>query len=164
MIHNFDVQLQVALRALEEVVAPALGGAEKHVVEQLMLSIATIGFVKTRLPQARRFYRMELQSCIDLAVESARITGAPDAMVQAISDAKSALADPDADIAEYEAISRQLRDHVTALSHASAGRPYQQQLDAFILEKSGALVMQYRLWCAPFGFELQPETLPKADW
>ena len=49
MIHSFDSQLQVALRALEEVVAPSLAGAEKHVVEQLMLAIVTIGFVKTRL-------------------------------------------------------------------------------------------------------------------
>ncbi len=164
MIQNFDVHLQVALRALEDVVAPALGGAEKHVVEQLMLSIATIGFVKMRLPEARRFCRMELQSCINLAAEAASIAGSPDALAEAISIGKSALADPAADLAEFEAASRRLRDEVTALSHASVGQPYQQQLDACILEKSGALVTQYRLWGAPFGFELHPESLPKADW
>lgn len=163
MIQGFDVQLQVILRALEEVVAPALGGAEKHVVEQLMLSIATIGFVKTRLPEARRFYRMELRSCIDLAKEAGRISGT-DSLARAIEAGESALADPEADIADFETASRSLRDGVTALSHASVGQPHQAQLDAAILEKSGALVAQNRLWCAPFGFELQPENLPKPDW
>lgn len=163
MIQGFDVQLQVILRALEEVVAPALGGAEKHVVEQLMLSIATIGFVKTRLPEARRFYRMELRSCIGLAKEAGRISGT-DSLACAIEAGESALADPEADIAHFETASRSLRDGVTALSHASVGQPHQAQLDAAILEKSGALVAQNRLWCAPFGFELQPENLPKPDW
>ncbi len=164
MIHSFDAQLQVSLRALEEVVAPALGNAEKHVVEQLMLAIMTIGFVKTRLPEARRFYRMELRSCIDLASEAARISEASAALAEAISAGESALVDPEADIAEFEAVSRKLRDSVAALSHASVGQPWQAQLDAAILEKSGTLLTQNRLWCAPFGFELQPENLPPAAW
>lgn len=164
MIQNFDVQLQVVLRALEEVVAPALGSGEKHVVEQLMLSIATIGFVKTRLPEARRFYRMELKNCIELAEETARITNTSGTLAEAIKLAQSALADPEADIAEFEIASRRLRDLVTELSHSSVGQPYQAQLDAVILEKSGALISQYRLWCAPFGFELQLDNLPKPAW
>jgi hypothetical protein len=164
VIQNFYVQVQVALRALEEVVAPALGSTEKHVVEQLMLSIATIGFVKTRLPEARRFYRLELHNCIELAEEVARITSSSDTLAETINMARCALADPEADIAEFETASRRLRDLVTALSHSSVGQPYQAQLDAAILEKSGALVAQYRLWCAPFGFELQLDNLPEPAW
>lgn len=164
MIHGFDSQLQVALRALEEVVAPALGGAEKHVVEQLMLSIMTIGFVKTRLPEARRFYRMELRSCIKLASEAVRIAGASGALIDAIRAGEAAMADPEADIAEFEAASRCLRDGVTAVSHAAVGQPCQAQLEAAILDQCGQLLAQNRLWCAPFGFELQPENLPQAAW
>jgi hypothetical protein len=164
VIQNFDSQLQVALRALEEVVAPALGGAEKHVVEQLMLSIATIGFVKTRLPEARRFYRMDLRHCIDLATEVARIAGVHEPLTEAISAAEGALADPEADIAAYEDAGRRLRDLITAASHEAVGQACQAALDRVILEKGGALVAQNRLWCSPFGFELQPEKLPKPTW
>ena len=164
MIHSFDSQLQVSLRALEEVVAPALGNAEKHVVEQLMLSIMTIGFVKTRLPAARRFYRMELRSCIDLASEASRIAGASAVLADAIRAGEGELADPEADVAEFEAASRTLRDGVTALSHASVGQPWQVKLEGAILERSYALLAQHRKWCAPFGFELQPESLPPAAW
>lgn len=164
MIHSFDSQLQVALRALEEVVAPSLAGAEKHVVEQLMLAIVTIGFVKTRLPEARRFYRMELRTCIEMAQAAGGIAGTSAEMAQAIAEGNSALADPGADNVAFEAASRRLRDLVTALSAVLAGQPDQTRLDAVILEKSSALLGQYRLWCAPFGFELQPEKLPKPAW
>jgi len=164
MIHNFDVQLQVALRALQDVVAPALAGGEKHVVEQLMLAIATIGFVKTRLPEARRYYRMELRGWIDLAKEAAQVAGSSDAMADAIGAGERALGDPDADIAEFESASRHLSDGVTALSHASVGRSHHARLDSLILERGRSRVAQYRLWCAPFGFELQPEKLPKPAW
>lgn len=164
MIRDFDSQLQVALTALEDIVAPALAGAESHVIEQFMLAITTIGFVKTRLPEARRFYRMELQSLIDLANEAAEITKLPDAMAKAIGAGDQVLTDPKADIADIEAVSRQLRDHVTALSAAAVGQPHQARLDAAILEKLGALVAQNRLWTAAFGFEIQPEGLPPAAW
>jgi hypothetical protein len=164
MIHSFDSQLQVALRALEEVVAPALAGAEKHVVEQLMLAVVTIGFVKTRLPEARRFYRMELRTCLEMAQAAGEIAGTSAELAQAIAAGNSALTDPEADDVEFEAASRRLRDLVTALSAAKAGQPEQIRLDAVIMEKSSALLGQYRLWCAPFGFELQPEKLPKPAW
>jgi hypothetical protein len=164
MIHNFDVQLQVALRALEDVVAPALGGGEKHVVEQLMLAIVTIGFVKTRLPAARRYYRMELRGWIDLARVAAQVAGTPDAMAETIGGGERALGDPDADLAEFESASRRLSDGVTALSYASVGQSHHAQLDSLILERGRARVAQYRLWCAPFGFELQPGKLPKPAW
>lgn len=164
MIHHFDSQLQVALRALEEVVAPALGNAEKHVVEQLMLSILTIGFVKTRLPEARRYYRTELRSCIDLASDAARIAGGSEGLSKDIEAGEKALADPEADIAEFEVASRRLRDGVTALSSASVGQPYQRSLEVAILDKSAALLAQARQWCLPFGFELHPENLPKPAW
>lgn len=159
MIQNFDAQLQVALRALQDVVAPALGGAEKHVVEQLMIAVGTLAFVKTRLPEARRYYRMELRGWISLAKEAAAVAGEPEAMALAIDLGEDTLGDPEADIAEFEAVSRRLSDEIAALASAANGR-----LDALILERSAERIGQYRLWCAPFGFEQQPETLPAPAW
>lgn len=164
MILDFDTQLQVSLRALEEVVAPALAGADKHVVEQLMLAMMTIGFVKTRLPDVRRFARMELQSWVELAREVADIAGSADELKEATSDGEQALLDPAIDTADIAAVSHRLRDQITALSAASVGEPHHARLDRVILEKNAALVLQHRLWCAPFGFELQPESLPAAAW
>lgn len=164
MIRDFDAQLQVALTALQDIVAPALSGADNHVIEQLMLSVATVGFVKARLPEARRFYRMDLRSWIELSKDTAQIVSVPDDMAKTIADGVHVLTDPEADIADFENISRQLRDHVTALSAAAVGQPYQADLESVILEKLGVLIAQNRQWTASFGFELKPDNLPLPAW
>ena len=118
---DFDVQLQVALRALNDVIAPALSGAEKHVVEQLHLAVATIGFVKARLPEARRYYRMELVQFIALATASAQVAGGDASLEGTAREGEAALSDAEADIADYVAITRRLRDEVTALASRAQG-------------------------------------------
>ncbi|MGX7927889.1 hypothetical protein ACWPMX_15075 [Tsuneonella sp. HG094] len=160
---GFDVQLQVALRALNDVVAPALGDAEKHVVEQLHLAMATISFVKTRLPEARRYYRMELRHYIALANEASEIAKTDSQLAQIAAEGEAALANPEVDIADYEAITGRLRDGVTALSSRSDNET-RARLDRLVLEKSGELFPQYRQWALPFGLELKPEALPQPAW
>lgn len=169
MIQSFDVQLQVALRALGEVVAPALQGAEKHVAEQLHLAIATLSFIKTRLPQARRYYRMELSSYMDLAIAAAELArphlpADSEELGQIVSAGKAMLDDPEADIGDYEAITRSLRERITQLSSHAIGTPCHNELDHMILDRGGELLLQYRQWCAPFGLELKPDELPAAKW
>ena len=169
MNRSFDVQLQVALRALEEVVAPALAGAEKHVTEQLHLAIATLSFVKTRLPEARRYYRMELHSYMRLAKDAADLASPalPErtaVLVSAIAAGQQVLDDPEADLDAYQAATSDLRDLITGLSDASARTSHATELDSLILKRSGAILDQCRQWCAPFGFELKPEELPPPGW
>lgn len=164
MILDFDSQLQVSLRALQDVVAPALAGAEKHAVEQLMLVIVTLGFVKTRLPDSRRFYRLELRSWIGLARDVAAICDADDRLNSAIQTAEAMLSDPEKDLADFERASRQLREAVTAASSDAVGKPNSERLDVAILDRHSEMLAQSRQWCLPFGFELQPELLPKPAW
>jgi hypothetical protein len=164
VILDFDTQLQVSLRALQDVVVPALAGAEKHAIEQVMLAMLTIGFVKTRLPEARRFYRLELRNWIALARDVAAITDAKDDLASAIDAAERVLTDPEKDLADFELANRQLRDAVTAASSDTVGKPEGERIDAAILDKHSELLAQSRQWCLPFGFELQPELLPKPAW
>lgn len=164
MIQDFDSQLQVSLRALEDVVAPALAGAEKHVVEQLMLAILTIGFVKTRLPEARRFYRLELRNWLELGREVAAVAGAGDGLSAPIASAEAILDDPEKDLADFEGASRRLREAITAASSNLAGSGQKERVETAILDRNADMLAQCRLWCLPFGFELQPELLPKPSW
>jgi hypothetical protein len=50
MIISLDLQLRVVIKALREVVAPALDPANELAKEQLGLSIATLAVVQARLP------------------------------------------------------------------------------------------------------------------
>lgn len=156
MIQDFDSQLQVSLRALQEVVAPALIGADKHVVEQLALATLTLGFVKQRLPEARRFYRWELGAYLDLA----RTLGPSPALDAFIVDATVELARAEADTADFETVNRRGRDAIAAFVDADASPAIVKR----VLEASKTIVDQQRLWCVPFGFELRPEDLPAAAW
>ena len=165
MIQDFDSQLQVSLRALQDVVAPALADKEKHVVEQLGLAIFTIGFVKARLPDARRFYRMELRTWIDLARGVAAISATEDRFASSIDAAETVLKDPEKDLTDFESASRQLRDAVTAAGSSDAIEPAQQRrIATAILARHSEMLAQSRQWCLPFGFELQPELLLKPAW
>ncbi|MFM5884096.1 MAG: hypothetical protein ACKOQ3_01980 [Novosphingobium sp.] len=161
---TFDAQLQVALRALEEVVAPALGNAEKHVVEQLHLAMLTIGFVKTRLPDVRRYARMELAAFARLAEDSVAAAGHAPAAAAAAADGRALLADPGADVADLEAAICRLRDEVTALGSRCADPALRAALDRLVLDSGAAMIAQARQWTTPFGFELRPEDLPPPAW
>lgn len=161
---DLDVQLQVALRALEETVAPALGGAEKHVVEQFHLALLTLRFVHGRLPDMRRYARMELASCLALAKDSIAVVGMAPALATAIAAGESVEADPVADTAAIEQAARRLRDEVTALGAATADPAVSARLDRLVLEQGGTMIGQARQWASPFGFELRPEELPAPAW
>lgn len=158
MIQSFDKQLQVVMRALREVVAPALGDAEKHVAEQVNLSIATLAFVAERLPDARRYYRWELSAYLDLARD---LGAGGDAALAAFVEAGGAvLARPEADIADYEQVAHQGREAIAAFAESDGSIA----VERLILKRSAAIIDQQRQWCRPFGFELKPETLPAPAW
>ena len=126
---DLDVQLQVALRALEDTVAPALGGAEKHVLEQFHLALLTLRFVHSRLPDMRRYARMELDACLVLARDSIAAAGSAPALADAVAAAEVARADPVADTAAIEQAARRLRDEITALGAATSDPAIASQLD-----------------------------------
>lgn len=169
MMHSLDRQLQVVLRALSDTVAPALAQTDKHVVEQLHLSIATLGFVQQRLPDARRFARYELSEYLEMATAAADLarTAAP----QAAEDAREAAARgrdtldrPDADTDAIEADTRTCREAIAALTDAVRGTDAHAAVGRLVMERSGPIIDQSRLWCTPFGFELKPQDLPAPAW
>lgn len=169
MIQSFDRQLQVVLRALNDVIAPALADAEKHVVEQLHVSIATLAFVAARMPDARRFARYELQTYVEMAiaVAAAARTEAADsarALEGLAAEGRALLERADADTDVLEAAARRCREAIAALATAVRATPVRGQVERIIMEQSGPIIAQSRQWCAPFGFELKPQDLPIAAW
>lgn len=166
MNQSFDVQLQVSLRALNDVVAPILAQAnvDKHAVEQLQLVIATLSFLKLRLPDARRFARTELRTYASLAIGASELSGGDVDLASAVASADAVLLDPEADTYDIERATRTLRDQVTAFYSRSADKPFANELERLILTISGDHVDQCRQWCAPFGFEPRPEALPEPAW
>jgi hypothetical protein len=168
MIQSFNNQLQVSIRALREVVAPALSSSEKQAVEQLHLSLATLEFMRTRLPYARRYFRMELEGYLDLARQVTEILAneLPKQKAQlesSIKLGKSELDRPTAENEDYLIVARQIRETISATIAEAVGKPFAQRLNALIIKTSEQQLLQERVWCLPFGFELRPEDLPSLE-
>jgi hypothetical protein len=168
MNQSFESELQVVLRALAEVVLPALDGAEKHVVEQLHLSMAALEFMRQRLPLAAQFYRRDLGAYIALADDVAALLAAHDnsraAHLRALSDAgRAVLANALSEQGDWVTATRQLRSAVTQAVETSGRALYEQTLDQLVLDHAAAVHLHARAWNLPFGFELRPQDLPMVD-
>jgi hypothetical protein len=168
MNHSFETELQVVLRALGEVVLPALDGAEKHVVEQMHLSMAALEFIRQRLPQADAYFRRDLTDHIALADGAAHLLAASDrnraAQLRMLADdGRASLDDTQCAQADWVAVTRQLRSAVTQAVETSVGAPHEAALDRLVLDRAGPVHLRARAWNLPFGFELRPEDLPSLD-
>ena len=169
MNQSFDTQLQVARRALGEVVLPALGGAAGHVIEQLHLSMAALAFMQQRLPHARRYYRGTLASYCDMAATIVALLadhGSADAndLAALAAEGRNLLESPTAEDADYCGLTGEVQAAIAAAAAASRDTPHEHALDALIMDRSGPILLQERVWCLPLGFELRPEDLPVPDW
>lgn len=166
MIQSFHTQLQVTLRALREVVAPALDQKDHQALEQLHLSVATLEFMQKRLPYARRYHRMELNHLIGLArqvIEIAAARPAAESLAKAINLGNHELNRPEAEVEDYLIVSRQLRDLISGAVADAVGQPFEDRLDALIVNATEYLLLRERVWCQPLGFELKPQDLPDLD-
>ena len=169
MIQSFETQLQVSLRALGEIVAPALAGADKHVIEQLHLVMAALGFMHARLASAVGFQRAELENYIALSEEAAanfrqHRGGDCEPLVGAVSAARSALLSSTGEADCLQQSTRRLRELVAALIGQSRSDAEAADLQTLVLARSGEMLSNARLWCLPLGFEIDPEALPERDW
>ena len=168
MIQTFDTQLEVSLRALREVVAPALENAESHVVEQFNLALATLDFTRQRLPYARSFHRSELQHFMEFSADVREVIDAdrPDIAQQLKNteeEGSKQLASPEAEVEDYLMVSRQLRELIAEATQCSNGKPYEKQLDTLILQRQKDFFPAQRSWCQPLVLDTKPDELPTMD-
>jgi len=168
MIQLPDTQLQVSLRALQEVVAPALKDSESHVVEQLQLVIATLGFARQRLPHMRSYYRRELDNYIHYGRDVSNLIEASDVpLAEQLSTQAQAGADllqnPESDIEDYLIISRQLRELIASAVERAAGTDIEAGLNQLVIEKLRQILPHQRAWYTPFGLDPTPEALPTLE-
>ena len=168
MIQLTDTQLQVALRALNDVVAPALQQSDSHVIEQMHLVIATLEFARQRLPHTRRFYRQELDYFTGYASEVAALISTEDAsLAEQIRDhcqvGKEELQRPEAEAEDFVIASRKLRELISSAVDPAAGGPAEAELGRLVLDRLKRFLPHQRTWLLPFGLDPAPDGLPTVD-
>lgn len=163
-----SLQLQTAIRAMADVVLPAVDPANKLAQEQAQLVIGTLGLMQQRLALWYRYDRDELRRYLELNGELAAARGGARTQAAAAELARAAAAGADvyerarAEPAELEAAVLALRAAVGELVAAADADGEPAGLSALqraVLAAARVQTLRERAWLAPTGFESDPKSL-----
>ena|SRR5689334_25274843 len=153
-----DNTLRASIKALEEVVAPALDPADPLAAEQLVLVIDALKFLRARLDHLHDRARFDLGHHLALA--------------RAISEDVALDPEIEAATALYEradARTPELRDAAAVLTAAlraaigNAEDDVKPRIERSIVAGSRARIEADRAWHLPQGFDPDPSSVPPLD-
>lgn len=148
-----SLQIQVAIKAMEQTVLPAVDPGNTIALEQAGLVLAALRVLEQRVPLWRAYQRDELRRLILLAgeMEDAREEGVEELSALAAS-ARRLLDSADAEAPELEAAVIALRGAVGRLL-ASRDHVHRTPLGKLVLAAAKVQLERERAWLVPFGFE-----------
>lgn len=167
MAEHADYALQAAMKALAEVVAPAVDPQDPLAVDQLRLVVSWLQFDATRRHQERALARAELALRIALAeAVQPHLQSGPaqraDALDAALRQAHDAHRRTDARSAHWRNAAEHLDTLVSeAVSAATTGPAADRAaLADVVLRHAYDSLLIRRAWFAPLGFEARPDAVP----
>jgi hypothetical protein len=159
MVPDTDLQLSVVIKALETAVIPALDPSNRLAMEQCHLAVATLGFIRLRLPLTRRMQRKELSDNLALA-ESLRDSSKADDMGSQIDGGRAALADADMDTSDLAMLNSQLLCAITSVVETAQG---DREIALTVITAMKDQAQRARAWYLPGGFEPEPALIPAIE-
>jgi hypothetical protein len=159
-----DIQLKSVIRALSEVVLPAVDSNNALAIEQTQVVIGMLQLMAARLPLQFRYDCDELARLLELCralatYDDGTLASATDAGAAVLARAQ---AGPD----EVLLAIRQLRTLSGALITARYGdgdELTRTDISQRVLAHADQQLLRERAWVAPQGWEIQPETLPAIE-
>ncbi|MGC4092018.1 MAG: hypothetical protein QM756_29870 [Polyangiaceae bacterium] len=166
-----ELQIASMIRAMQDIVLPAVDPANRLAQEQARLVIATLGLVAQRLPLAYRYDRDELTRYVALADDLLSCLPSPArahvevclALDAAAAHGRDLLQRAGADPAELAQSSMALRSQVGALvewARASAGADAYHALSVTLLDAARIELERERALVVAMGFEPDPSAMP----
>lgn len=165
------LQIRSAIKALTDVVLPAVDPANKLAQEQCRLVIGTLGLLAQQLPLSFRFGCDELSRLLELAgVLRQAAQGGPETsacveeMAQSATAAGRTLERAQAGPEAIEQAIHELRaatSQVVRASFADGDAAAVQQVQGAVLAASREQLLRDRAWVLPQGWEPDPDALPK---
>ncbi len=168
MIDQTDDGLRAAIKALDEVVAPALDAANPLAVEQLRLVSRFLGFVRSRAEWQLPRDRFELRHQLELArvlhglAPAEGAVPAREGLAEAIAAASTLPMQPDAPQAALRAAIDALSaaSSVLVRSVADAPEAVRRPIEREVVRASRSLLDAHRAWFLPMGFEPDASQVP----
>jgi hypothetical protein len=163
VVPDADLQLRVVIKALRDVVAPAVDTANRPAIEQLQLSIATLGLLKARLPLLHQCARRELANAIWLAEAVGTVAVAAETVDAALTQARAALKAADLGSVDLEACKTRLLEAVCSEIERCRADAVDREMARAVIAASKGQFDLARAWCLPAGFELHPGEVPPLE-
>lgn len=168
-----SLQIKTVIKAMTDVVLPALDPANKLAQEQARLCIGTLQIVLSRLPLGFAYDRDELGRSLELArglIEAAAgqpvAADALTALAQATAQGADVLDRARAEPSELEAANVDLRDKIGALIptlYANAEIADLKTVSTLITENAREQLVRDRSWLIGQGWEPDPKALPAVE-
>ncbi len=167
------IQLAAVIKAMQDIVLPAVDPGNKMAQEQARLAIATLQFVVQRLPLMFRYDRDELDRYLGLAralltrSEGGRATGEAAAnLATSVAAGADVLKRAKAEPAELEGAIFELRQTVGELIQSAYGDARPASLAAIrrlVLDSSKVQLDRERGWVLTMGFEPNPSVVTPVE-
>ena len=159
-----DLQLQSVLRALKEVILPAVDADNALAVEQTQVVIGMLGMMAARLPLTYRYDCDELARLVTLCqalapYDDGRLASAAAAGAEVLARAQAA---PDEILAAIRHL-RALSGGVVSAAYEAGDDAARAEISHHVLTHAEAQLLRERAWCAPQGWETKPDTLPPIE-
>ena len=159
--------LQAAVRAMEEVVLPAVDPTHPLAGEQARLVTRYLSLFAQRMPLLGERNRFELLHYAALArtlqADADSLSPAiAAALRQAGADSDVLLLDPAATVQAVQAAAEHLAGVISALVRTAPAAPaaQRQRIETEVLVASGRLLQMQRAWFLPQGWEPDPGAVP----
>ncbi|TQC48206.1 hypothetical protein EEB14_16470 [Rhodococcus sp. WS4] len=170
MVNTTKNALTAAVRALDEVIIPAIDPGHPLALEQARIVSKLIAQLEGRLDYYYDRIRFQLHHYVSLGRELA--TDAPtvsseiaDALVSASSEGQRLLGEPGAKAPDLEAAAERLAGVISALVRATAttDSATRDRVERTILIASEPILDAQRAWFLPQGWEPDPSKVPPIE-
>ena len=159
--------LYAAIKALKEVVSPAVDTSNPLAVEQLRMVCGFLSMVCERLPYRSERIRFELRNAIALAQALSPNAAGCDreavvALESALARGTAVIGNPDAIESDIQVATAQLAAATSALIRSSVDtdEAARRQIDRAVAANAKAWLDVQRTWFLPLGFDTEASALP----
>lgn len=166
-------QIPTLIKAMTDVVLPALDPNNKLAQEQGQLILGSLHLIAQRLPLQYRYDRHELGSFLALAEQLEQMSsGAPELAVSIAAlrasskQGREVLARAGAEPSELESANLAMRDSIGAITQAGSALPddaRRKRVESAVMAHAREMLLRERAWLAMQGWEGKNVPLPDVE-
>jgi hypothetical protein len=158
-----SLQIQVMIKAMEQVVVPAVDPANKIASEQAGLVLATLKNLEQRLPMWRTYLRDEVSRLVALADDIVALDMGNSADLASLAEEGRAMfASASAEAVQLEAVAVNLRNAV-GQKVGEQDQVHRSAIGKLIMDAAKIQLERERAWLLPFGFESDASSIPPIE-